>query len=248
MSASPLSVILAGGRGTRLAPYTKILPKPLIPIGERAILEIVVDQLAARGLREIVVSVGYLAHLIEAVFGDGSSRGVRIRYLYEHEPLGTAGPLRRLPPPDGDFLLMNGDVLTTLDHGELLRWHAESANAMTIATHRRIARIDYGVLSLDGSDGALRRVAGYDEKPEIPSIVSMGVYALSPRALLYIPDDRAFDIPDLVRALLAAGEPIGAYQFDGLWLDVGRPEDHQRAVELLSEFDVAPAAPIAAHG
>jgi NDP-sugar pyrophosphorylase family protein len=226
-------VILAGGRGTRLAPYTSVLPKPLLPVDGRSVLEIVVERLAATGFDDIVFSVGYLGHLIEAVFGDGSSRGVRITYLREDEPLGTAGPLRRIGDVDGTFLAMNGDVLTDLDPRDLLRAHREGGNAMTLATRHRVAKIDYGVLHLDGEGGPTSRVAAFTEKPELPAIVSMGVYALEPDVLDFIPPG-PFDIPDLVLALLDAGAPVGAYLFDGFWLDIGRPEDFQNAVELFA--------------
>jgi NDP-sugar pyrophosphorylase family protein len=224
-------VVLAGGRGTRLAPYTSVLPKPLMPIGEQAILEIVVRKVADHGLTDVVFSVGYLAHLIEAVFGDGSSRGVRIEYVYESRPLGTAGPLRNVPGLEATFLAMNGDVLTDLDYLDFLSRHRSSGAAMTIATHQRIAKIDYGVLHLDGGQ-EVRRVQAYEEKPEVPAVVSMGVYALEPRVLDLIPPGRAFDIPDLVQALLEAGEYVGAYLFDGFWLDIGRHEDYELALDL----------------
>ena len=226
------AVILAGGRGTRMSPFTSVLPKPLMPIDERSVLEIVIEQLAKCGFRDIVISIGYLGHLIEAILGDGSTRDVSIEYAREEEALGTAGPLRKVPRLDGTFLAMNGDVLTNIDHADLVHHHRRAGNTMTIATHQRIARIDYGVLSVGDGQAGVHPVEGYEEKPEIPSVVSMGVYALEPRALDFIPEDGPFDVPDLVRTLLAANEPVGAYMFDGFWLDVGRPEDWQQAVAL----------------
>jgi NDP-sugar pyrophosphorylase family protein len=228
-------VILAGGRGTRLAPYTSILPKPLMPIGDRAILEIVIDQLAERGFHDVVVSVGHLGHLIRAVFDHGrvppaaEPRPTRISYVYEEQPLGTAGSLRLVTGLERSFLVMNGDLLTTLDHADLLQRHRETGNVLTIASKQRGIKVDYGVLHLDGG-GADARVTGYEEKPEYVSPVSMGVYALEPRALDYIPADRPFDFPELVNALLAAGEPVGAYPYDGMWFDIGRRDDYERAV------------------
>ena len=225
-------VILAGGYGTRLAPYTSVLPKPLMPIGNRAILEILVDQLTACGFREITMCVGYLSHLIRAVFDQRLDEEAIISYLHETEPLGTAGPLRRVEGLDTTFLVMNGDVLTTLDFPAMVRSHRAAGSALTIATHTRTISSDYGILHLEGNQGETRRVVRYEEKPEIVSSVSMGVYLLEPRTLDYVPDGAYFDFPDLVNALLAAGEPVAAFPHDGLWLDIGRPEDHARAVQL----------------
>lgn len=222
----PKVVILAGGRGTRLRPYTSVLPKPLMPIGDRSILQIVVDQLARHHFRDVVISVGHLAHLIQAVFGNRSRHGVDITYVREDIPLGTAGPLRLVNGLDSTFLMMNGDLLTTLDYSDLLRHHRDNGNVVTIAAHRRRISIDYGVLSV----GELERVVDYHEKPEVESLVSMGVYVIEPEALDYIPADQPFDFPDLVRALLDDGAHVGTFVHEGLWLDIGRHEDYEEAV------------------
>jgi NDP-mannose synthase len=227
--AARRAVILAGGKGTRLAPYTTVLPKPLMPIGDRAILDVVVRQLAGYGFTDLVFAVGYLAHLIKAVFGDGSAYGVSIEYHVEEEPLGTAGPLALIPGLDDTFLALNGDVLTSLDYRAVVEAHRRAGNALTIATHRRVVRSEYGVLEVNGS-GEMQSVSGYEEKPEIPYTVSMGVYVVEPRALEQIPAGRHFDIPDLVLALLHAGEPVGSYPFDGYWLDIGRHDDYEQAL------------------
>jgi NDP-sugar pyrophosphorylase family protein len=224
------AAILAGGRGTRLAPYTTILPKALMPIGDKAILEIVIGQLSAHGFTDITLCVGHLSHLIRAVFDtkatiDGSS----VTYVHEAEALGTAGPLRLLEGMDDTFLAMNGDVLTTLDYRRLLEAHRRDGNAFTIATHHRTIKIDYGVLYTDDGDGT-RRVHTYEEKPEIGSTVSMGIYAIEPEVLKYIPADY-FDIPDLIQALLADGCRVGAFPYEGLWFDIGRHDDYERAVK-----------------
>jgi NDP-sugar pyrophosphorylase family protein len=229
VETSKRAVILAGGKGTRLAPYTTVLPKPLMPIGDRAILDVVVRQLGSYGFTELVFAVGYLAHLIRAVFGDGSAFGVSITYHEEEEPLGTAGPLALIEGLDQTFIVMNGDVLTSLEYDRLFDVHRESGNALTIATHRRTVRSEYGVLHVHG-DGRVQEVSGYEEKPEIPYIVSMGVYVLEPRALEHIPPGRHFDFPDLVLALLGAGEPVGSYLYDGYWLDIGRHDDYEQAL------------------
>jgi NDP-mannose synthase len=227
---SPRAVILAGGKGSRLGPYTTVLPKPLMPLGDRAILDVVVRQLREHGFGPLTMAVGYLAHLVQAVMGDGASHGVEIEYHVESEPLGTAGPFAKIDGlRDASFLAMNGDIVTTLDYRHFFIEHERSGNAMTVATHQRTVRTNYGVLHVGDAAGAIRPVSGYEEKPEFPYTVSMGVYALSPSAVEQIPDGR-FDIPDLVLALLDAGLPVGAYPFDGYWLDVGRHDDYDQAL------------------
>jgi NDP-sugar pyrophosphorylase family protein len=220
------AIVLAGGRGTRLAPYTSILPKPLMPIGDRAILELVVDQLAATGVKKVSFCVGYLAHLIRAVFDQRENGDVEIVYVHESEALGTAAPLRLVDGLDSTFIVMNGDVLTTLDYGDLVRYHRESGNVVTIATHQRSIKIDYGMLHLDATE----RLRDFEEKPEIQSAVSMGIYVMEPSVLPYIPPGQPFDFPDLVRVLLRADEPVGAYRFTGMWFDIGRADDYTQAV------------------
>lgn len=225
------AVILAGGKGSRLGPLTTILPKPLMPLGERAILDVVIRQLAACGFSELVLAVGHLAHLIRAVIGDGSSYGVSIRYEEEEQPAGTAGPLAAIDGLDETFLMMNGDVLTTLDYEQLFEAHSETGNALTIATHRRVVHTDYGIVHVDAERSRLSRVVAYEEKPQLDYTVSMGVYVIEPRCRKHVPAGRPFDFPDLVSALLTAGEPVGAYPFDGYWLDIGRPDDYEQALQ-----------------
>lgn len=232
-------MILAGGRGSRLAPFTTVVPKPLVPIGDRPILDIVVRQLKAAGFRELTIAVGHLAYLIRAVFGDGSAHGVFIRYYEEERALGTAGALAFIDGLDETFLMMNGDVLTSLDYGAFLDAHRAAGNALTIATHRRVVETDYGVLHVDDLVGDTQRVVGYEEKPWLPYTVSMGVYAVEPTVTGYVPRDRPYDLPDLVLALLAAAEPVGSYPFDGYWLDIGRHEDLERAQVEFPEMQEA---------
>jgi NDP-mannose synthase len=223
------AVILAGGKGSRLAPFTTVLPKPLLPVGDRAILETVLLQLAASGVKRVTIAVGHLAHLIEAVLGDGRVHGLEIDYHREDEPLGTIGPLATMTDLDEHFIVMNGDVLTTLDYAELFRAHLTAGDALTIATHVRTLESDYGVLQLDGYTGATRRVAGFSEKPKLELAVSMGVYVLDRRVCRHIPVREAFDLPDLVGRLLLEGEQVGSYRYDGLWLDIGRRDDYEQA-------------------
>ncbi len=231
------AVILAGGKGSRLGPYTTVLPKPLLPIGDRAILDVVVRQLEDNGFHDLTFAVGYLAHLIRAVFGDGSELGVSIDYHHEAEPLGTAGALATIDGlSDDTFLFMNGDVLTTIDYGELFDLHKESGNVLTIASHRRVVQTDYGVIHVDGKAGETRRVTAYEEKPEIPYVVSMGVYVAEPEILDYIPKDQHFDMPEVVVALIEAGQPVGSYLFEGFWLDIGRHDDYERAIVQYEEL------------
>jgi NDP-sugar pyrophosphorylase family protein len=231
-ATGPRAVILAGGKGTRLAPFTSILPKPLMPIGDKAILEIVIDQLAAQRFRDVTLCVGHLAHLIRSVLAHRKSNGIAIRYVEEKKALGTAAPLRSVPGLDRPFVAMNGDVLSTLDYREFIEAHRDSGNALTIATTARTTRMDYGVLHLDGSvHPTVRRVTAYEEKPEAVSMVSMGIYVIEPHALGYVPEGTYFDFPDLVQALLAAGEQVGSYVYDGLWFDIGRHDDYLLAAE-----------------
>lgn len=232
MSAEPDAdvpvVILAGGRGARLVPYTTVLPKPLMPVGDMPILEIVIRQLRARNITEIVLAVGHLASLLEAYFGDGSRWGVNIRYSLEEEPAGTAGPLALVPDLSGTFLVMNGDLLTTLDYSDLVRHHRARGAAATVGIFRRPVAIDLGVVESDGDDNVIE----YIEKPTFSYDASVGVYAMEPAVLRHVrPGDR-LDLPDLVKALIAAGERVVGYRFEGHWLDIGRPDDYEEAVTL----------------
>jgi NDP-sugar pyrophosphorylase family protein len=234
---SKRAVILAGGKGSRLGPYTTILPKPLLPVGDRAILDVVVHQLRELGFSDVTLAVGHLAHLVRAVMGDGSHLGVNIDYAEEDEPLGTVGPLAQIENLDGSFIVMNGDVLTSLDYSELIDLHQEAGNVLTIASHRRVVRSDYGVLRLDQETGKTQTVTGFEEKPETPHVVSMGVYAMDPRALDFIDESAYLDLPDLVLRLIAAGERVGSYLFSGYWLDIGRPDDYERAISEFGEIE-----------
>ncbi len=232
-------VILAGGKGSRLAPYTTVIPKPLMPIGDRAILDVIVRQLREKGFSELTLAVGYLAHLIKAVFGDGADFGVNIDYHDEKTPLGTAGALATIDDLQEPFLAMNGDVLTSLDYRALYDTHVAAGNALTIATHRRTVKTEYGVLHLDGQPGETRRVVGYEEKPEFHYVVSMGIYVVGPGVLEMIEPGEPLDFPDLVQRLLDDGRPVGSYVYDGYWLDIGRHEDFERAVR---DYDSVVAA------
>lgn len=223
------AVILAGGKGRRLHPYTTVLPKPLMPLGDMPIIEVVLRQLAASGFGQATLAVGHLAELLMAYCGDGSKFGLSLSYSREEEPLGTAGPLALIEGlRHGEtFLVMNGDVLTSLNFGALAARHRASGAAATIATHQRQQQINYGIIESD----AHGRVSAYIEKPIQRYQVSMGVYVLEPAVLDFIPAGRYLDLPDLVRGLMAAGRPVLAFPFDGYWLDIGRHDDYEQAVE-----------------
>jgi NDP-sugar pyrophosphorylase family protein len=238
------AVVLAGGRGTRLAPYTSILPKPLMPIGDRSILELALGQLATCGITDVTLCVGYLSHLIKAVLSNRLEDGVQITYVQEEQALGTAAPLRHVPGLETTFIAMNGDVLTTLDYRTLIRSHRRSRNVLTIAARERPIQVDYGVLHL-GTNGQRNRVDAYFEKPEMTSTVSMGIYVLEPEALAYIPPTGRFDFPDLVQALLQNREQVGAYRYKGLWFDIGRQEDYYQAVSAWVGATAHSASPTA---
>lgn len=221
------AIILAGGQGRRLLPYTAVLPKPLMPIGDVPILEVVVRQLKRAGFMDITMAVGYLAELLMAYFGDGQKLGVQIRYSREETPLGTAGPLGLIERPSEPFLVMNGDLLTTLDYRALWMRHCERGAIATLATFGRDVKIDLGVIESD-ADGL---VTGYIEKPTYHYSVSTGIYIFQPDVLDYVPAGVRLDLPDLVRALLAAGRQVATYPFEGIWLDIGRWEDYERAAQ-----------------
>jgi NDP-sugar pyrophosphorylase family protein len=225
------AVILAGGEGTRLRPYTTVLPKPLMPIGDRPVLDIVVRQLKAHGFERITMATGYLAELIEAFFRDGERYGVAIDYYREHEPLGTVGALALIEGlAEDDVLVMNGDVLTDIDYGALLERHRGSDAAATIATKERQIQVSLGVLRF-GDESDPTRLTGYDEKPAIDYIASMGVYCFAPRALALIEPGERLDFPDLVLRLIAAGDVVRSWASDDYWLDIGRHDDYEQAQE-----------------
>jgi len=219
------AVVLAGGRGARLRPFTATIPKPLLPLGDLPIVEVVIRQLAAAGIRRITISLGHMAHLFTAVVGDGSRFGVAIDYSMEDEPLGTAGSLLQVPDPGDRFLVVNGDLLTTLDYRRLIQAHAETDAWAMIAVRRREVKIDFGVV-LTAPDG---RLLDYQEKPVIAYDVSMGINVLSRQCLALIPPGRKFDMPDLLLAIAARGHVVLTYKTDCYWQDIGRLDDYEQA-------------------
>jgi NDP-mannose synthase len=223
------AVILAGGRGTRLRPYTMVLPKPLVPIGERPVLELIIHRLAACGFGQVDLCIGHLGELIMAYFADESRLpdGLALRYHREDEPLGTAGALRAIGDAEEPFLVMNGDIVTDLDFKALMSFHREQNAALTIATTEKEVHISLGVIEREE-----QRITGYIEKPTMCFPVSMGVYVYEPRVIDLMPPGH-FDFPEVVHLLLRYGEAVVSYPCDGTWFDIGTPADYERAVEVL---------------
>ena len=217
---------MAGGLGVRLRPYTTLLPKPLVPIGEdHSILEIVLRQLAEQGFDKAILAIGHLGHLIHAYVGDGSQWGIEVEYFQEESPLGTIGPALMLVDacPD-DFLVMNGDILTNINYADLLQTHIDAKAPLTIATYERETRIDFGVLDVSGDE-----VTRFREKPTMKYAVSMGVYAVARRTLRGYTPGTPLGFDGLITDLLERGEHPACYPFAGYWLDIGRPDDYDRA-------------------
>lgn len=231
------AIILAGGKGTRLLPYTTVFPKALMPVGERPILDIVMHQLAYYGFDDIVLSVGHLAELIQAYFQGKESYpdNVKLSYVREEHALGTAGPVRLVPDlADAPFLVMNGDVLTTLNYAKMMAYHQAQRSILTLGVYHRPIKIDLGVIATDASG----RVVGYTEKPEMTHPVSIGINIYSPEVLRYIEPGEYLDFPTLVCRLLDQGERVMSYLCDGYWLDIGNQSDYMKAQ---SEFETRKA-------
>ena len=224
---SKRAIILAGGVGTRLRPYTVVLPKPLMPIGDYPILEVIVRQLVHQGFTHITLAVNHQAEILRAFFGDGKKWGVRIDYSLETKPMSTVAPLSLISDLPENFLLMNGDLLTDFDLSSFLERHVDCGRLFTIAAARRLQLIDYGVLNIDSS----HRLTGFSEKPQMEYLVSMGVYAVNRRILQFVPPDSKYGFDDLMKDLLSKDEPVTVEPYEGYWLDIGRPDDYARAVE-----------------
>jgi len=224
------AVILAGGRGTRLRPYTVVLPKPLMPIGDMPILEVIIRQLARNGFSKITLAVNHQAEIIKAFFHDGAKWGIRIENSNEDTPLGTMGPLRNIVSLPENFLVMNGDILTDLDYSSFYDNHVAKKNIFTISSHFREEAVDYGVLVPDEN----RELKAFIEKPRYKYEVSMGVYMMSREALGFVPQDMEYGFDKLMLDLIAANRPAAVDRFSGYWLDIGRPDDYAQAID---EFD-----------
>lgn len=227
------AIILAGGKGTRLKPYTVALPKPLVPIGRYPILEIIMRQLVYHGFERATLTVNHQADIIQAYFGNGSKWGIDINYSFEEKPMNTMGPLTLINDLPDHFLVMNGDVLTNLNYVDFFNDHLRQNNIFTISGVRRSIVNEFGVLEL-GDDGYL---SGFQEKPKVDFMVSMGVYMVRKDILKYIPRNTSFGFDQLTLKLLNLEEKVRVKLFDGYWLDIGRPEDYETAV---NEFEQNP--------
>lgn len=232
MTRNTTVVILAGGKGTRLAPYTTVLPKPLMPIGDMPILEIVLRQLRHYGFRSIVISVGHLSELIMAFFGDGSKWGMDIRYAIEDKPQGTIGPLRLIGGLNKPFIVMNGDLLTDIDYGALYEYHETAGQDATVAAVTRQVQISLGVLECDEK----KQLTAFREKPISTFLVSMGIYVYNPSILEMIPKGKYYGFDNLMLDMLSIRRPVKLYPFNGLWFDIGRPEDYEVAAGELERY------------
>jgi NDP-sugar pyrophosphorylase family protein len=224
------AVVLAGGKGTRLRPYTVVLPKPLMPLGDYPILEVIVRQLAQCNFDHVTMAVNHQANIIKAFFGSGESWNLHIDYSLENMPLSTIAPLRLIDDLPEDFLLINGDILTDLDFDCLFREHAAAHQLFTIAASRRRQAIDYGVLEADASNMLTR----FTEKPSVEYLVSMGVYVVNHAVLAMVPPGQPYGFDNLMCDLLARGEKVHVRPYDGYWRDIGRPDDYLQAID---EFD-----------
>jgi NDP-mannose synthase len=226
---SKRAIILAGGKGTRLKPYTISLPKPLVPIGETPILEIIIRKLITHGFDHITITVNHFADIIKAFFGDGSKWNIKIDYSEEDKPLSTMGPLTQIGDLPENFLVMNGDVLTDLDFTFFYNNHTETARNFTIAAHRRTDKVEYGVLHKNDNS----ELIGFEEKPTNQYLVSMGIYMMNKKNLELIPSNTFFGFDHLMNVLLNKEILPYIYEFDGYWLDIGRPDDYEKAINDL---------------
>jgi mannose-1-phosphate guanylyltransferase len=237
------AVIQSGGKGMRLRPYTTILPKPLMPVGSKPVLELLLKWLRRNGVYDVYVTTGYLGHLIQSFCGDGRQWNLRITYTEEPEPLGTVGALSLLRNElDGRFLVLNGDLLTDLNLNSFVSCHREQGCALTIATVEKDIRMDFGII--ESKSGKVMR---FREKPHLRHLVSMGVYCMEPEMLNHIPLGVPFGFDDLMFRMLDLGIPVSTFLHNGFWLDIGRPEDFQKAQELgwddgAPAFEMAPLA------
>lgn len=225
------AVILAGGKGSRLKPFTMSIPKPMLPIGDIPIIEVVWRQLAKAGFKKVIMLVGHMAYLFRSAYEHGGCDGLDIEFITEQEPLGTAGALRYIKELPDHLLVMNGDLLTDLDFRGLVNSHVEKNCGATIAAHKRTVFIDYGVL-VSNDEGFLTE---YNEKPTIPYEVSMGIYVLSKEAIQLIPEDGKFDMPQLLSAVQKAKMGVSIHSSECYWQDIGRFEDYQQASADFSE-------------
>lgn len=226
------AVIQAGGKGTRLRPYTTVLPKPLMPLDGAPVIEMLLKWLRRNGIDQFYITIGYLGHLIKSVIGDGSQWDMNIEYSQEPEPLGTVGPLCLLGRErlNETFLMLNGDLLTDLDLREFIKFHKSQGGMVTIAATRKNVQIDLGVLECSGS-----RLTTFREKPNQSYLVSMGIYCIEPEVLDIIPRNVPYGFDNLMHTMLDRGLSVAIYEHEGLWMDIGRIDDYIKAQELVDD-------------
>ena len=226
------AIILAGGKGRRLLPYTTVLPKPLMPIGDYPIIEVILRQLQHYGFKRITICTGYLHELIHAYLDNNKDLNLKITYTQETEPLGTVGPLRLINNLDKNFLVMNGDILTDLDYHAIFKAHVKHDGLATIATYQRDTNIDFGVLERNKEN----KIVAFREKPTYHFDVSMGVYIFSNKILDYIPEGKPFGFDNLMYKLTEKKESVYSFPHEGYWLDIGRPDDYARSIDEFERY------------
>lgn len=227
------AIILAGGKGTRLEPYTTVFPKPLMPIDGIPILEVIVRQLAHFWIKEMAFAVSQQSEpLLSAYFGNGKRYGVKIHYSKEEKPLGTAGPLSIIPHLPETFLVMNGDILTTLNYHKLIQYHRQHRGVITIAMSQKKVQLELGIMEFDRA----HQLTQYIEKPELSYSVSMGIYVFEKRVLQWIPSRKYLDFPELIQRLIKQKAKVVCYPSDDFWLDIGRHEDYEEAQKKFQEM------------
>jgi NDP-sugar pyrophosphorylase family protein len=227
------AIVMAGGKGTRLQPFTATFPKPLVPLGDMPVLEILLRQLRRAGIDEVILAVNHLHQLIRAFCGDGQAFGLTIDYSLEDEPLGTAGPIARLLDRiDDTFVVTNGDLLTSFDIAAMIAAHGTARADASVAVYEREIKVDFGLVETD----AAMRLTGYQEKPSYHHLVSMGLYVLEREAVRpHLQPGQRLDMPDLMKALVGAGRTVQCHAQDCVWLDIGRPEDYAAAQALFEQ-------------
>ena len=225
------AVIIAGGKGKRLIPLTTVMPKPLLPVGDGPILDLIIRQLVNQGVDNITLAVGYMSELIMTYFGDGSKYGIKISYSIEEKPLGTAGPLSLISKPADSFLVMNSDLLTTLRFKDLFKFHEKHKAIATVGLQKRDIKIDFGVAKIKGEE-----IIAFNEKPSEVVLINTGIYILEPAILDHIPKNRYMDFPDLINTLMNNKEKVAGYLFEDYYLDIGRNGDYRRAINDIDDL------------
>lgn len=228
------AIVLAGGKGTRLRPYTATLPKPLVPLGDKPILEYIIIKLKKAGFTHITIAVNHLADLIKAFFGDGSKWGIKIDYSLEDKPLSTIGPLTLIEDLPDNFLVLNGDVLTDLDLKMFMESHINNNAEVTVASYRRIQKVDFGVIEHDETN----RINGFREKPEYHFLVSMGIYAISKSVIDRVEKNSFYGFDHMMLDGIKKNSPFFVHEHTGLWLDIGRPDDYENAANIIETLDI----------